>query len=371
MINVPSPAHLSDISSALDPKLFTADSLGSSAQLRGAFLFLGPGVSSSPAFRAYLEELRLAFPDLTLRVSAADFVAQGKNEVTFGPSSLLNLRLQQLDEHMFQLPRYDFLDEAQGSDLALPAGSSALDPNSHFASSLVPLEADKFPFGSGVRNFDFAVPSEQAELEASRLKGPEKPIEVQQRAADAWAAFKEKAQAARESVAQESHERASRAADASAPQSEGSLTVTPLGTGSAIPSKYRNVSGTLLHLPKERLEDPTQYILLDAGEGTWGQLARRFGSTVGRENVDDVLRGLKMIFLSHMHQDHHAGIATILRKRAQVSRVLRNPHKGPRLRSELTAARDSAVGSALHRRSAQRANLSLGATSAIRSRLGL
>ena len=78
----------------------------------------------------------------------------------------------------------------------------------------------------------------------------------------------------------------------------------------------------MLHLPKETEEDPTQYILLDAGEGTWGQIARRFGdgdpTSTGGESKEDVLRGLKMIFLSHMHQDHHAGIATILRKRAQV-----------------------------------------------------
>ncbi|GAA5875077.1 hypothetical protein JCM3774_003421 [Rhodotorula dairenensis] len=326
VINLPTPAHLSDISSALAPDLFRTESLGSQAVLRGAFLFLGPGVQSAPDLQAYLASLRSAFPALTVHVSSADFIAGGKNEVTFGPSSLLNLRLQQLDKDMFQLPRYDFLD---GTDQHLASSSThatALSPNSHFSSSLAPLDADKAPFGSGVRTFDFRVPSAEADAEAARLKGPEKPAEVQQRAAEAWAAFLAKARAAKEAVVQEEGDRRAREEDSATrtavPPTEGALTVTPLGTGSAIPSKYRNVSGTLLHLPKEQPENLSQYILLDAGEGTWGQIARRFGNgdvDAGQESQEDVLRGLKMIFLSHMHQDHHAGIATLLRKRAQLS----------------------------------------------------
>lgn len=87
------------------------------------------------------------------------------------------------------------------------------------------------------------------------------------------------------------------------------LKVTPLGTGSAVPSKYRNVSSTLLHLPGGA------YALLDAGEGTWGQLARRFGE----KGAEDVLRELKFIFISHMHQDHHAGLVKIMQRRSLVS----------------------------------------------------
>lgn len=320
VINVPTPAHLSDIDSVLRPDLFQPASLGSQAVLRGAFLFLGPGVLSNPGLQTYLASLRSAFPDLGVHVSSADFVTAGKNEVTFGPSSLLNLRLQQLDENMFQLPRYAFLD---GSDrkVASSPDFTALNPNTHFSSSLAPLDAYKAPFGSGVRNFDFHVPSAEADAEAARLKGPEKSAEVQQRAAEAWETFLAKARAAKEAVAEEQVVRSARDIDADIRATEGALKVTPLGTGSAIPSKYRNVSGTLLHLPKKTEEDPTQYILLDAGEGTWGQIARRFGNgdpNTGVESKEDVLRGIKMIFLSHMHQDHHAGIATILRKRAQV-----------------------------------------------------
>jgi ribonuclease Z len=61
------------------------------------------------------------------------------------------------------------------------------------------------------------------------------------------------------------------------------------------------------------------HILLDAGEGTWGQLARFFGTDENKpENVWDVLRDLKCIYISHIHGDHHIGVSKILTMRAQV-----------------------------------------------------
>ncbi|KAK0501702.1 hypothetical protein EDD18DRAFT_1431713 [Armillaria luteobubalina] len=77
-----------------------------------------------------------------------------------------------------------------------------------------------------------------------------------------------------------------------------------------LPSKYRNVSSTLITIPG------FGNILLDAGEGTWGQLARLFGTDkTASNNVWKVLRNTKCIFASHIHGDHHMGLSTILRKR--------------------------------------------------------
>lgn len=56
-------------------------------------------------------------------------------------------------------------------------------------------------------------------------------------------------------------------------------------------------------------------ILLDCGEGTLGQLAR----SVGLAELDKVLADLKVVFISHMHADHHSGIIRLLAKRRQVS----------------------------------------------------
>ncbi len=51
-----------------------------------------------------------------------------------------------------------------------------------------------------------------------------------------------------------------------------------LGTGSAEPSKYRGPSAILLSTPGPA------YMLLDCGEGTWGQILRKFGPA-GAANV--------------------------------------------------------------------------------------
>ncbi|TIA93899.1 hypothetical protein E3P81_00711 [Wallemia ichthyophaga] len=104
-------------------------------------------------------------------------------------------------------------------------------------------------------------------------------------------------------------------------QAGDDVVVTTLGTGSALPSKYRNVSATLLQTPHGN-------ILLDAGEGTWGQLARMFGERSrntpprdgdgdDREDAWDVLKNTKAIYLSHVHADHHIGLAKLLQLRSK------------------------------------------------------
>ncbi|XP_051742274.1 zinc phosphodiesterase ELAC protein 2 [Ctenopharyngodon idella] len=83
-----------------------------------------------------------------------------------------------------------------------------------------------------------------------------------------------------------------------------------LGTGSSLPMKIRNVSGTLVNI------SPSQSLLLDCGEGTFGQLCRHYGN-----DVDEVLSKLSTIFVSHLHADHHTGLIHLLleRERALMS----------------------------------------------------
>ncbi|KAI5289815.1 hypothetical protein KEM52_000648, partial [Ascosphaera acerosa] len=76
-----------------------------------------------------------------------------------------------------------------------------------------------------------------------------------------------------------------------------------LGTGSSLPSKYRNVSATLFRVPGEGT------YLLDCGEGTLGQLKRLFPP----DELQQVLRDLRVIWISHLHADHHLGTATVIR----------------------------------------------------------
>ncbi|KAF4550561.1 tRNase Z endonuclease-like protein [Elsinoe fawcettii] len=79
--------------------------------------------------------------------------------------------------------------------------------------------------------------------------------------------------------------------------------VITTGTGSALPSKYRNVSGTLVRVPG------WGSILLDAGENTVGQLRRIFSP----EEFTSVMRDLRCIWISHLHADHHLGTASVIK----------------------------------------------------------
>ncbi|XP_072298787.1 zinc phosphodiesterase ELAC protein 2 [Eucyclogobius newberryi] len=88
--------------------------------------------------------------------------------------------------------------------------------------------------------------------------------------------------------------------DAAAPFPE----VVFLGTGSALPMKTRNVSATLLNI------SPSQSLLLDCGEGTFGQLCRHYG-----DSVDQALCRISSVFISHMHADHHTGLLKLLYQR--------------------------------------------------------
>ncbi|KAJ3359538.1 tRNAse Z trz4, mitochondrial [Allomyces javanicus] len=104
----------------------------------------------------------------------------------------------------------------------------------------------------------------------------------------------------------------------------GDWIVMPLGTGSAIPSQFRNVSSTLLSTPRGP-------VLFDCGEGTLGQLSRLFppagvadsatplrgttGATLRQRHptLEALLGDLKLLFVSHLHADHHLGLTNILK----------------------------------------------------------
>jgi len=91
--------------------------------------------------------------------------------------------------------------------------------------------------------------------------------------------------------------------------------VTMLGTGSSVPSKYRNVTGILVET------EPDSWILLDCGEGTFGQMVRLYGL----ERTRQVLRGLKAIYISHQHADHHLGMINVMLAREEAFRVANEP----------------------------------------------
>lgn len=77
-------------------------------------------------------------------------------------------------------------------------------------------------------------------------------------------------------------------------QNDGSPeTITFLGTGCAVPCKYRNVSGIFIE---------PHGLVLDAGEGTWAQM----------QSLS--LSQPRVVWISHPHADHHLGLLTLLRQ---------------------------------------------------------
>ncbi|EEY66364.1 zinc phosphodiesterase, putative [Phytophthora infestans T30-4] len=79
-----------------------------------------------------------------------------------------------------------------------------------------------------------------------------------------------------------------------------------LGTGSAAPSKLRASSGIYLELSGTNAAD-VESMLVDCGEGTYGQLWRQFG-----DEVAERIGGLRCIWISHNHADHHCGLVRVL-----------------------------------------------------------
>ncbi|XP_072746918.1 ribonuclease Z, mitochondrial isoform X2 [Anoplolepis gracilipes] len=83
-----------------------------------------------------------------------------------------------------------------------------------------------------------------------------------------------------------------------------------LGTGSSIPSKVRNTSGILLRI------DKNHSMLLDCGEGTFGQIAKNYG----KHKVDEIIKTVKAVYISHPHADHHMGLIGFLKEREKVTK---------------------------------------------------
>uniref|UniRef100_A0A915DYY9 ribonuclease Z n=1 Tax=Ditylenchus dipsaci TaxID=166011 RepID=A0A915DYY9_9BILA len=80
-----------------------------------------------------------------------------------------------------------------------------------------------------------------------------------------------------------------------------------LGTSSASPTRYRNVSGHLLHLNQNSV------VMVDCGELTYGQLRVLYGEA----ECERILLNLHTICITHAHQDHLNGLIMLIEKRLE------------------------------------------------------
>lgn len=98
--------------------------------------------------------------------------------------------------------------------------------------------------------------------------------------------------------------------------------VVTLGTGSALPSIHRNVLSNLVRIPyrdEETQEIRFRAILLDGGENTIGTLMRNFGHD-SLKQLKQIFSELRLIYLSHLHADHHLGIISVISAWAEANK---------------------------------------------------
>ncbi|EJP61256.1 metallo-beta-lactamase superfamily protein [Beauveria bassiana ARSEF 2860] len=190
--------------------------------------------------------------------------------------------------------------------------------NSSSAETLAKLrrvDPDRFPFVAFDNTVDYAVPDNVPSLELGRT-GHRSQLMPRLLHDDGPVASFTDLQLAYNAVDQEAIELAQKAKakvtdpaflarierqEADIPNRDAEITA--LGTGSSVPNKHRNVSGTLIRVPG------IGSYLLDCGEGTLGQIKRLFGP----KGTAAVLRDLRCIVVSHLHADHHLGMASTIK----------------------------------------------------------
>nr|CAG8501274.1 4504_t:CDS:10 [Entrophospora candida] len=255
----------------------------------------------------YIEWMK-KFGEKTEHIIASEEVCPQK--IVFYNSALSQLKLSKLDEKQFAIPYYsnepfkkldDILNLPKKSSIAIPLRVYQMEPTFKIDDSQL------------TNVFDHIDPNS---LEMQTLNGMTEYLEIVKL------------------VKQKILSSASLSSDNSIQSQDplpiihgSNVSVTTLGTGSCLPSKYRNVSSTLIKIPQDGC------ILLDVGEGTLGSLYRKYGplndkpiinssnSTINSGSntnneesmsLEKCLRDLKLIFISHMHADHHLGLIRLL-----------------------------------------------------------
>ena len=236
----------------------------------GAIIWLlGPGVGQNERFREFVHK----HPNLKHILSSQDHC---HNYLAMDSSASAAIRLNQIDPFHYTVPFHHNVNISQPEESWVEADRP---PNSTQAQRGYRIQTGPY--------FKLHTTDTIPDLDTTAVL-QKTPVDVLQLA-----------QAAQEEIA--SGSMASAAAEENLPSQDAEITC--LGTGSALPSKYRNVSATLVRVPGYGS------YLLDCGENTLGQLKRAFTPS----ELAEVLRDLKLIWISHLHADHHLGTVSVIK----------------------------------------------------------
>ncbi|KAJ7813157.1 hypothetical protein B0H14DRAFT_3751159 [Mycena olivaceomarginata] len=285
VLDVPSPAYIPSLVSSFEKSPFYAKFHSTRPEdlaefvVRTVFHLCGDGVLEDARYIEFMN----GFPPATHHIiSSREY---GRDPVTFTTAAFNQLRLHQLDAEMFPIPHYSLDSKKEFSMIPnLAANCTVMEPSLHM--SIRPAGAPETGRLAAERKDLFHQAHTNPDSQDLLLLSPS----ILEKFAETRTKVDELALTKASQI--------SKGAD---------IGVIPLGTASAVPTSSRNVSSTLVRIPSRGS------ILLDAGEGTYGQLARHFGPGLG-----DVLRDLRCIFVSHIHGDHHMGVAKILAERRQL-----------------------------------------------------
>lgn len=290
ILDVPSPSYIPSLINS-----FTRSPLYSKIWSRtpeytvsSVFHLCGEGVLEDERYIEFMN----GFPADTHHViSSSEYE---RDAVTFATAALHQLRLNQfLDPDIFPAPHFSLAPEKELANISgLPATSVLMESGLHIG--VLPATPLSLP-DEQLDQFHPAMPTVRipafAELVSWRIA----------KVKDAVSKEESRLQTGRQSQfhSEEVLERYKRL---------DSVTVIPLGTAAYEPTAFRNFPSTLVCIPGYGS------ILLDAGEGTMGQLVRQFGVT----GVWNVLRDLKCIFVSNAGAAYSHGVAAVLAKRQQL-----------------------------------------------------
>ena len=240
-----------------------------------AFIWtLGLGVAGHPILNDFINKFR----NVKHIISSADITP---NRIAYDSVAGQTTRLAQVDPTRYQVPQYDLtsLPQKQLSESDRMQQSISLPENA--------VVADRGLSATLMPKFDLKLDTRQAPFDPEAVKKETAPEVL------------DLAKVAQEAVDNSQKQFEPWRALLAHPDTD----ITTLGTGSALPSKYRNVSATLVRVPG------VGNYLFDAGENTMGQLQRVFPP----EELTQILKQLRAIWISHLHADHHLGTASVIK----------------------------------------------------------
>ncbi|ORY13424.1 hypothetical protein BCR34DRAFT_586568 [Clohesyomyces aquaticus] len=266
MLDVPSVDYLDSV--VKREELMSSDIMQG---VEACIWILGPGVSSDPIFQNIVQKL----DQVKHIVSSVDHCP---NRLSLGSVAGQTIRLGQIDAERYHVP---FHDDTTIPQRTLRGTTAAVRPLSGAMVAQMGLKMTIMP--------NFSIQEDQQvpllDIGAIRKETSQEILDLAAAARDSLESDKDALQAWMQKVPR--------------PDTE----IITLGTGSALPSKYRNVSATLVRVPG------VGNYLLDCGENTLGQLQRVFSP----DELTAVLRDLRVIWISHLHADHHLGTTSVIK----------------------------------------------------------